>query len=525
MGAATPSRQERIEVEAILQSGMFQRAPLLENMFRYICERHFEGRHDLIKEYTIAVEALGRPAAFDPKKDSIVRVEAHRLRKRLYEYYHGPGAAHCVRITIPNGQYAPTFIQQQENPEAADAKPVEALLETRVPGTAVFASEVVRTIEVKPLTARPVWKVRRWWAIGSSLLVLCLAAAGLNVGLFHVRKKQPASVAEEKWTGTSATPLPSEVRFLAGYHGAPFMDVQGHVWTADQYFTGGHSSPIPQNRMIEGQPDPDLLKARRFGEFRYDIPLGKGTYELHLFFAETEFGPGNPRGGGESSRIFQVSINGVPTLRSFDALAEAGAPNRLDERVFKDIMPAGDGKLHLSFQPLNAAAFLNAVEIFPSTPGMIRPIRLVAQDRPVTDADGRVWSADEYFEGGHPVLRNTTVLDARNKALYRGERFGHFQYRFPLAPGTYRLTLHFAETWFGMPGSDLPARGSRVFNVYANRVALLQNFDIARESGVNREVTRVFENQQPNAQGVLSLEFIPIENYAEINAIELVETK
>ena len=122
-------------------------------------------------------------------------------------------------------------------------------------------------------------------------------------------------------------------------------------------------------------------------------------------------------------------------------------------------------------------------------------------------------------------MRNTTVLDARNKALYRGERFGHFRYRFPLAPGTYRLTLHFAETWFGMPGSDLPARGSRVFNVYANRVALLQNFDIARESGVNREVTRVFENQQPNAQGVLSLEFVPIQNYAEINAIELVETK
>jgi hypothetical protein len=276
--------------------------------------------------------------------------------------------------------------------------------------------------------------------------------------------------------------------------------------------------------MIEGQPDPDLLKAQRSGEFRYDIPLGKGTYELHLFFAETEFGPGNPRGGGESSRVFQVSINGVPTLRSFDALAEAGAPNRLDERVFKDIMPASDGKLHLTFQPLNAAAFLNAVEIFPSTPGMIRPIRVVAQDRPVTDADGRVWSADEYFEGGFPVLRNTTVLDARNKALYRGERFGHFQYRFPLAPGTYRLALHFAETWFGMPGSDLPGRGSRVFNVYANGVALLENFDIAQEKGVNREVTRVFENQQPNAQGVLSLEFVPVQNYAEINAIELVET-
>jgi hypothetical protein len=525
MDATTPSLQERAEVEAILQSGMFHRAPLLENMFRYVCERHFEGRADLIKEYTIAVEALGRTAAFDPKKDSIVRVEAHRLRKRLHEYYQGPGAGHCVRITIPNGQYAPNFISRQETPLAEARQPERALGTAAAPGGAAFAPEVVQTIEAQPHTARPVWRLPRWWVIAFSTLAICLVAAGLSLRRSNAHKKHPVPVPEEKWTGTSATPLPSEVRFLAGYHGAPFTDAQGHGWTADEYFTGGQSSPIPRNRVIGGQPDPNLLKAQRSGKFRYDIPLGKGTYELHLFFAETEYGPGNPLGGGESSRVFQVSINGVPALKSFDALAEAGAPNRLDERVLKDISPSNDGKLHLEFIPGTAPAFLNAIEIFPSTPGMIRPVRIVAQDRPETDADGRVWSADEYFAGGFPVLRNTTVLDARDKALYRGERYGHFQYRIPLAPGTYRLTLHFAETWFGTPESHLPGRGSRLFDVYANGVALLQKFDIAQEAGVNRETTKIFENQHPNAQGVLSLEFVPVENYAEINAIELVETK
>src|SRR5256885_3659526 len=43
----------------------------------------FRSQSSQIKEYNIAVEALGRAPDFDQKKDSIVRVEAHRLRKRL----------------------------------------------------------------------------------------------------------------------------------------------------------------------------------------------------------------------------------------------------------------------------------------------------------------------------------------------------------------------------------------------------------------------------------------------------------
>src|SRR5580658_7134304 len=100
---------ERAEVEAILRSGIFNRAPNLDAFFRYICERQFQGEADEVKEYSIAVEALRRPPDFDQKKDSIVRVEAHRLRKRLGEFYATDGASHTVRITIPPGQYIPHF--------------------------------------------------------------------------------------------------------------------------------------------------------------------------------------------------------------------------------------------------------------------------------------------------------------------------------------------------------------------------------------------------------------------------------
>ena len=111
-------RAERAEFEGLMASGILRRAPHLVSFFTYICERYFEGQSDQIKEYTIGVEALKRPPSFDPKKDSIVRVEAHRLRRRLNEYYAAEGAKHAVQIVIPNGQYVPEFIHRPEVREA-----------------------------------------------------------------------------------------------------------------------------------------------------------------------------------------------------------------------------------------------------------------------------------------------------------------------------------------------------------------------------------------------------------------------
>jgi hypothetical protein len=117
------------------------------------------------------------------------------------------------------------------------------------------------------------------------------------------------------------------------------------------------------------------------------------------------------------------------------------------------------------------------------------------------------------------------VVSDRDETLYRGERYGNFAYHIPLAPGKYRVTLHFAETWFGTAESNEPGPGSRRFNVFANGAALLRDFDIAQEVGTGHEIAKVFDNLQPNGQGALWLEFVPVENYAEVNAIEVEETE
>ena len=524
MDVIIPSQVERTEMDLLLQSGIFDKAPRLGRFFRYICERYFEGQADQIKEYSIALEALDRPAEFDPKKDSIVRVEAHRLRKRLDEYYRGPGAGHRIRIVIPNGQYRPHFIVK----EAGEVRPLRVGDDGR--GFSPVDLEAVSRVQELPPSAGRRGKFRALWPL--ALLVVGAGVLGTVLVQHTFQKKPfqkkpiPVQPVDEVWSGAIPDPVPAEFRMLAGYHGAPFVDRQGHTWGPDAYYKGGRSTPIPADRFIEGQPDPHLLKAQRTGQFRYDIPIGQGTHELHLYFAEIEFGRGNPAGGGEGSRTFQIVVNGVSRFAQFDPLAEAGAPNRLHETVLKDIVPAEDGKLHLNFVSGGRVALLNAIEIVPSTPGKIHPVRIVTQANPVTDSDGRVWAADEYFSGGTPVFRRNVVANPLEKAIYQGERYGNFSYVIPLAAGKYRLTLHFAETWFGTPESRLPALDSRVFDVYANGVALLRNYQIAKDAGgPNRSIEKVFEKLEPNAQGVLRLEFIPVRNYAEVNAIEVVETE
>src|SRR5215468_12030840 len=110
MQTSTDFSREKQELERILNSGIFHRAPNLAQLLTYVCSKYFEGTADQIKEYNIAIDALGRPTDFDQKRDSIVRVEAHRLGKRLREYYETDGANHALRIDIPPGQYAPRFV-------------------------------------------------------------------------------------------------------------------------------------------------------------------------------------------------------------------------------------------------------------------------------------------------------------------------------------------------------------------------------------------------------------------------------
>ncbi len=513
--------EEKQEYQSVLASGIFNRAPNLAQLLTYVCERYFEGAAEQIKEYNIAVEALGRPAGFDQKRDSIVRVEAHRLRKRLREYYEGDGAARRVRIEIPPGQYAPVFVrcapgQSNAAGDLAVSSPAPRQEWTGAATLAPIQSPVPFNVPAPLLVARVPLSHARIWLAG---FVAVLALSG--AAIWKTSAAKPRTLPADP-IGVIA-PAPSQgIRILTGLKDGVYTDRAGRVWQSDRYYDGGSVFEFT-GQPIAGARDQRLFVSRREGAFSYDIPLPPGVYEMRLYFAETLYGENNLAGGGETSRIFNVTANSVPILRDFDVIREAG-PTAADIRAFKDIVPAADGKLHLKFNPMTNPAIVSAIEITPGTRGHLLPVRIASRDHPYTDKQGRTWMPDSYSRGGQLAMRKEPVANIEDPELLHGERFGNITLVIPAPPGRYAVNLYFAEAWFGPSKFAGGGVGSRIFDILCNGVAVRRGFDIFKEAhGSDRAVVLPIHGLEPESQGKLTISLMPVRNYAAINAVEVID--
>lgn len=99
----------RTQLNRILGSAEFANSARLKDFLSYIVEEALAGRAGRIKGVTIAQTVFGAGESFDPETNSIVRVEAGRLRQRLGEYYAEAGRHDPIRISVPKGAYAPEF--------------------------------------------------------------------------------------------------------------------------------------------------------------------------------------------------------------------------------------------------------------------------------------------------------------------------------------------------------------------------------------------------------------------------------
>jgi TolB-like protein len=116
----------RAQLDRILASSGFASADRVSRFLRYVVERSLAGEADQLKEYVIGLEVFDRNEDYDPRLDSIVRVEAGRLRSKIDEYYNGPGRDDAVRIQLPRGTYAPVFEHRQSSGAQAAARLVPA---------------------------------------------------------------------------------------------------------------------------------------------------------------------------------------------------------------------------------------------------------------------------------------------------------------------------------------------------------------------------------------------------------------
>lgn len=500
---AAARKEEWQELQVVLQSGIFNKAPNLKRFLEYVSEQYFAGTSDQVKEYSIAVHALHRLEQFDPQSDSIVRVTAHTLRTKLELYYSTEGADHAIRIRLPTGKYVPQF-ERREQAAVGDADLPDAL-----------------PMFEEPVRDEP--RMRR----SRRMLWAGLAIAGVAVVLFFgrgaLRRRQPGLAAGPANSGPApragdgsgsagAAETVGERSLLIRFGPAPhsYVDASGQTWLSDQYCKGGTTFSHPM-REIQGTDDPTLFLEGREGKFQCRIRVPPGSYQLQLLFADTA-------GDKEAARQVDFSINNAATA-ALDIVDEAGGDDVVVGKVYAGIHPSSDGTIHLDFT--SDGSFVNAAILTRSDSDGGLPLRMLAGPAIVHDNQGNTWLPERFFQGGRRTVHSDNLPNVANSRLFEWERYGHFHYLLPVVAGKrYTVRLYFSEAWFGKSNGGPGGVGSRVFDVYCNGTTLLKDFDILKAQ-IEGTAVVTLTHVKPTAHNMLDLDFTPVENYALINAIEV----
>lgn len=100
----------RRELERVVASRLFANSARLIRFLHFTVDAVLNGRAHFLKEQTIGTQVYDRPHSYDPRVDSVVRVEARRLRMKLRQYYATVGESSELKIEYPIGSYAPVFL-------------------------------------------------------------------------------------------------------------------------------------------------------------------------------------------------------------------------------------------------------------------------------------------------------------------------------------------------------------------------------------------------------------------------------
>src|SRR6202171_808277 len=175
------ARDEAItaEVERILESNTFRNSDALRRLLKFLADKMLSGEADQLKEYSVGLDALGKPATYDPRHDSTVRIQVGRLRQKLAEYYRTEGKEDRLIVDLPKGRFKLT---------CEESAPVAA-----VSGNGVYAGTVVAPAEPSPSIANVHLLRSRGVLILLSVALLAALAWGAFATVRLSRARQDAA--------------------------------------------------------------------------------------------------------------------------------------------------------------------------------------------------------------------------------------------------------------------------------------------------------------------------------------------
>ena len=234
VSASGSADSQRAEFETVLAA--LERTPRPAKLLGCLAEKYLAGDTDEIVEYNIATDVFGRSrTTFDASRDSIAWVEAHRLRKKLKEYYETEGNDHLIQISLPTGSYVPAFIHRSPAPNidsksemrgiaAAEDSPPPALVKEAFYITEDSTEAKDATASAPTETANPPLPPSRRLTLllaGFAGLAFLLMGFGLSRLLlwYHSVQQRPATSSAKSVPSQSAAPSDAAkvpLRILAG---------------------------------------------------------------------------------------------------------------------------------------------------------------------------------------------------------------------------------------------------------------------------------------------------------------------
>jgi TolB-like protein len=180
----SPSSQStRQQLAKILESRVFKKSERMRRFLRYIVEMTLAGKQSEVAEYSLGLEVYDRNHEFDPRLNSIVRVDAARLRSKLREYYETEGKDDLVHIEIPKGTYIPVV----SNEKSARSLDHDSEAFVRRPGKAIA---VMPFLDLTP--RRDLWQFGRGLAeeLSFSLSRIPHLSVVSNISVLALRRRR-----------------------------------------------------------------------------------------------------------------------------------------------------------------------------------------------------------------------------------------------------------------------------------------------------------------------------------------------
>ena len=99
----------RAHLNGILNSAAFKGSRRSQDFLTHVVNCALAGQWERLKERSLGIEVFSRDASYDTGGDSIVRVTASDVRRRLLQYYSECDRTPGFHIEIPAGSYIPEF--------------------------------------------------------------------------------------------------------------------------------------------------------------------------------------------------------------------------------------------------------------------------------------------------------------------------------------------------------------------------------------------------------------------------------